>query len=321
MQLTNLTKIDRLAISFTEDLDSVRDWLDLNFSYLGVCKTEAKGGMLGFKHSLVFSYADTPVARLGYGGTSQKNRAYLDVSGVGCGLVFDWQSMDSSIAQLPEPSIRRVDIAADYYAREVTHEMVFNAYTNGEFKKTDGGRPPKMRQILPGSSDEGRTLYVGNRSSDTFFRGYEKGKKEFQGWLDSLQKKGFTDELANHTHHQNNEDLPLGDWYRCELELKSKTKDFPNDIISNRDQYFAGAYPFLARVLSSAEPKSIISQQKIAMVDLEVALQHIRKQYGSTLFTALHAMGGDIHALLDRIVGDHHNERLLDVGVMLPEQI
>lgn len=316
----NLTKIDRLAISFSEDLDAARFWLDQNFSHLGEAKATDKGGMLGFKRSIVVAYADVPVARIGYGGTSQKHRAYMDVSGVGCGMVSSWENMESRItSSLPNSVIKRVDIAADYYKKEVTHDAVYDAYVTGQFKREGSGRPPKMSQILPGDSNEGRTIYVGSRENDTFFRGYEKGKKEFQSYLALLLKKGFTDDLEGHTHRKNGEVYQLGDWYRCELELKSKSRDLPDDIISNRDQYFAGAYPYLADILPSAEPKTINTQRKLAMVELEVALQHIRTQYGSTLFTALHVMEGDITGLLERILGDHHNERLLAAGVLLPE--
>lgn len=317
-----LTKIDRLSISVQEDLNTIMSFLDSSYSHLGEAQSTAGRGMLGFKHSLTVSYSDTPVARVAFGGTSQKGKAYLDISGVGCGLVKDWGSMQSLVEGLPSPNIRRVDIAADYFANEVTHEMVYDAYQAGEFKKAGtGGKPPKMNQILPGSTDEGRTIYIGTRDSDSYFRGYEKGKKEFQDDLTAWEKKGFTIDLDEQTHKKEDVIYPLRDWYRCELEMKGKTRDIPLDVFDNRDEYFAGAYPFLSRILPHVNPKIIVPQKKIAMADLEQALQHIRTQYGSTLFTALHVYGGDIIGLMERIIGDHHNERLLASGAMIPDEV
>jgi hypothetical protein len=55
------------------------------------------------------------------------------------------------------------------------------------------------------------------------------------------------------------------------------------------------------------------------MSELDLALQHIQRQFGSTLYTALHAMDGDISALLNKIVGDKHNMRLVEAGLFLPD--
>lgn len=314
----NLTKIDRLAISFEHDISSAIAFLNQNFGHLGTLDWKTMGGMLGFKQSMTISCSGVPVARIAFGGTSQKNRAYMDVSGVGCGLVNSWENMENSITEsLPNSVIKRVDIAADYYKNEVTYENVYDAYLAGSFKRA--GRPPKMRQILPGSSDEGRTIYIGVREADTFFRGYEKGKKEFGELLLRSDIPLGQVPLSSVTHAIDGEDLYLGDWFRCELELKSKTREFPQDIITNRDSYFAGTYPYLAEILESAEPRTICSQKKLAMSELDLALQHIKRQYGSTLYTALHAMDGDISALINRIVGDKHNTRLVEAGLFLPD--
>jgi hypothetical protein len=50
---------------------------------------------------------------------------------------------------------------------------------------------------------------------------------------------------------------------------------------------------------------------------LSAALDQVRRQFGSTLFTALHAHQGDMTAVWDLIVGDKHNERLVEAGVLL----
>ena len=40
-------------------------------------------------------------------------------------------------------------------------------------------------------------------------------------------------------------------------------------------------------------------------------------QWGDTHYTALHAYNGDIGAVMDRIMGTKHSQRLLEAGVLL----
>jgi hypothetical protein len=49
---------------------------------------------------------------------------------------------------------------------------------------------------------------------------------------------------------------------------------------------------------------------------LQAALENIRHQYGSTLFTALAAYQGDVGAVWDKIIGRKHNDALVDLGVL-----
>ena len=51
--------------------------------------------------------------------------------------------------------------------------------------------------------------------------------------------------------------------------------------------------------------------------ELEAALTNCRMQWGDTLYTALHAYNGDIGAVMDRIMGTKHSQRLLEAGVLL----
>jgi hypothetical protein len=50
---------------------------------------------------------------------------------------------------------------------------------------------------------------------------------------------------------------------------------------------------------------------------LAVALENLRIQFGPTIFTALMAYGGDMTAVWDKIIGDHHNQALIEAGVLL----
>ena len=57
--------------------------------------------------------------------------------------------------------------------------------------------------------------------------------------------------------------------------------------------------------------------EREAQADLALALENVRIQYGSSLYTALMAYGGDIFAVWEKIVGDKHNQQLIEAGVLL----
>jgi DNA relaxase NicK len=108
------------------------------------------------------------------------------------------------------------------------------------------------------------------------------------------------------------------DIYRCELELKAGGSDLAWDMIERRDQYFAGAYPFCGRVLPGVEADILMRRKERApQTDLAVALENARIQFGPIFFTALHAYHGDMTAVWDKVIGDHHSEALLQAGVLL----
>jgi DNA relaxase NicK len=207
---------------------------------------------------------------------------------------------------LPALSLRRCDIALDTVGRQVTHESVVGAYRVGMFAAPGRpGRPPKCQRIESERPEDGRTVYIGSRENDKFFRGYEKGLKL------ASQSGGTLTHI---------EGVPVGDMYRCELELKAKSGALPDDLIDCRDQYFAGAYPYLQHVLHDVVPEVMVIDRRLApRINLDRMLEHIRTQYGSTLFTALTVHHGDIGAVWERICGAKHNEDLLRAGALLME--
>lgn len=52
-------------------------------------------------------------------------------------------------------------------------------------------------------------------------------------------------------------------------------------------------------------------------LDLALALEQVRTQYGSTLFTALVAHHGDLGKVMSKIMGNKHNRRLVEAGVLM----
>ena len=67
-------------------------------------------GLFGFHHSRPILLGDAPVARLDFGGESQRGWTRVDMPGKGCEFVSDWEAVDS-LEDLPSAQIRRLDIA------------------------------------------------------------------------------------------------------------------------------------------------------------------------------------------------------------------
>lgn len=261
-------------------------------------------GILGFQQASLICADDFVIGRMDYGGDSQRGWVRVDIPGKGC----KWMDLDAIelIEQLPQSEIRRLDIALTTWNGEVNHDQVVNAHSAGGF--TGNGRPPNLQQIL--NSDGGRTCNVGTREkSDKFMRCYEKGYEML------AQLGGKRPDTVTHIEGSRIQDI-----YRCEVELKASTRPIPWEVVGRRDQYFAGAYPFCSEVLPGIEVDILKGRpERDPQTSLDAALENCRVQFGPTLYTALHAFHGDIGALLEKVVGNHHCQSLLEAGVLLVE--
>lgn len=243
------------------------------------------------------------IGLMAWGGDNQRGWLNLSISGTGCEWVQNWDEAQDILELLPALNYRRADIALDTKDGSVGHDSVLQAYRSGGF--TTHGRPPKCQRIESERPEDGRTIYVGSRENDKFLRAYEKGRQ--------LAATIRTPGVLTHV-----DGVPVEDLYRLELEIKAKSGDLPMDLIDRRDQYFAGAYPYLQHVMSDVQPEIMVIDRKLApTLSMEAALEHIRTQYGSTLFTALVAHHGDIGAVWEKVCGREHNKDLVRAGVLL----
>ena len=257
-------------------------------------------GAMGFQQASNVIFADMPVARMDFGGESQRGWVRVTMPGKGCGWVQDWSAMQS-IEELPAAELRRLDIALTTWSGEVGHDMIVDAHTRGRFGT--GGRNPDLQQITNSNPIAGRTCYIGKRTSDRFLRAYEKG-------FEKNAKAG-----GNLTHIDG---YPIEGIYRTELELKAGNTDLPWSLIERSDEYFAGSYPFCAELLPGIDADVLQRRpEREPQTELAVVLENIRIQYGSSIYTALHAHRGDITAVWDKIIGKDHNQNLLEAGVLL----
>ncbi|KVC54843.1 hypothetical protein WI72_17070 [Burkholderia ubonensis] len=276
---------------------------------------------------------ETDCARVGMamtGGEGVKGWSMFSLSGAGCSWVGDWgRAMDVCTDQLASFELKRVDIALDRFDGSHWHE-VDEAWKAGEFSPPGGGKKPKAKPIDSRRPEDGRTYYVGNRESAKFYRGYEKGMQILGPQIAAAQLRdpeGF--DVADYLFQ---EDVRLDsssgepracmfelrDWWRDEVEFKPVNNPLPLDLVEQRDEYFAGAFPYLGRVLPSVEGHPLVTRrERLPQLELAKVLDIIKHQFGNTLFTALHAYRGDINAVWDKVVGRKHNKALVEAGVLL----
>lgn len=265
---------------------------------------DPRHGRRGYESGWSLAVDGMVVGQVDAGGAHQRGWASVQVSGKGCSWVIDWRCVQDSLHDI-DAEARRVDIALDTFRGEVTHDAVVAAHAEGRF--TNRGRKPNVRRIENWPREQGWTVEIGKRTSGVFFRGYEKGFEQ----ANRLAAPGQVIEKID--------GVPVRDWYRCELELKAADGPLPLDLIERRDEYFAGAYPFLRDLVDSQPFQLSQPRERGPQQDLSAYLACIRAQYGRGLFTALVAHRGDIGAVWSKIVGTEHSRSLIEAGVLLVE--
>lgn len=262
-------------------------------------------GRDGWEKRQEIMLVDIRLGAIDYGGQSQRDWVRVDMSGTGCEWIQDLEKVSSLGSVLDGFELKRVDIALTTFKGEITDSMIAQAHADGLFSGL--GRPPAMRSILSSDERAGKTRYIGSREkSDKFLRCYEKGFemiKNVPEWL----KRGTTELNGN----------KVDEIYRVELELKAENKEIPTEVLVKRDEYFAGAYPFLALMLPGVQHLKITKlPDEKPLSDLAAKLAHCKSAYGSTIFTAMEFYKGDADKVLKMIIGSDHSRKLVDSGVL-----
>lgn len=202
-----------------------------------------------------------------YGGASQKGKITVFASGVYSERFYDF-IFNSGLVY----SLVRCDIALDFNSAGAWLDN-FNCLDliGSEFslKKLFVGPPDSER-----SDDvlDGRTFYLGSRTSPSFLRLYEKGKKD-------------------------NPYFP--NWVRLELEFKPKNQEARLFYARATKLEVLAASSFVAKVFSRTfevgdvpcSPGTVRS-----LPSYERTLLHLFKQYGNFFEVGLSKHGGDFNA-------------------------
>ena len=304
--MTPKTTIDWLTFRCRNDRHSV---LDALLPVFGRCADllsissalEPKDGWK-FADEILLG-GDISLGRIDWGGESQRGWVRVILTGEGCAWVQDWKAAAGLEHVLIGAEIRRVDIALTTYAGEVSHKKVVKAFEDGEF--TNGGRPPVMRTIVSSDERAGKTCYIGKRENAKFLRCYEKGFELIKDYREGKDR-------VTHIGADRIEDI-----YRVEVELKAVEKFIPFFTLLQRDDVFAGAYPFCAKLLGMVEGIKLQTLPDFKPVaTLDKALENCRISYGNILRTALEALDGDKLAVMERIIGITRSDTLVRAGIL-----
>lgn len=252
-------KIDWLNCTFpapTLSLKGVLDFLSTCMGNRPVGSLE-RGGLFGFEtRNAIYIYIGGVTAEIGslaYGGEQQNGRWLLQLSGKGCAMVTDWDSLANFLEEL-NVTYTRVDLAVDFMDGRFTVDHCVSAHREGRF--TSLGRTPGTSCAGDWlDAIKGRTLYVGKAANGKSLRCYEKGKQ-----LGDLESP----------------------WVRYEVQLGNRDRVIPLDVLISPDKYFAGAYPFLQELIDSA-PEKIATCRTEGETTLAFLLYHLKRSYGKVI--------------------------------------
>lgn len=265
-------------------------------------------GRDGWQYGKDLMMVDVRLGTIDYGGDAQRDWVRVNLTGTGCEWVQDWFAFRGLGEVLKSAEVRRADIALTTYKGEVTDAMIVQAKADGRF--TTSGRAPDMRSIVSDNPRAGKTRYIGSRAkSDKMLRCYEKGFEMIKD-LPEVERNKIT---------KIGED-DIESIYRVELELKAVTKYIPWSVFTDRDEVFAGAYPFCSDLLPGVHHRVLQTLPDFKpRSDLQAMLANCKASYGPTIFTAMTFYNGDAAKVLAMIMGTDHARGLVESGVLTIE--
>lgn len=264
---------DGSAISHTELIRTLSRVMDRPVRGLG------SHGRFGFTERLDLEAGvgsrHVSIGCIAFGGDAQRGRVMLQLTGSGCGLVEDWDALQAVLDDIGA-KLTRLDLAVDFLAGEVKVDQVVEWYRDGGFS-CGGNRPGCAVAGDWINGEAGRTFYVGRAANGKLLRAYEKGLQLGQ---------------------------PESEWVRLEVQFGSRDRVIPLRALTDRDAFFAGAYPCLQALVETAAER-IPTDQAQAVATMGHMLHHLRRCYGRVLDTALSSFGWDVSELVEsvRVVG------------------
>lgn len=203
-----------------------------------------------------------------WGGKAQRGTAHIEITGMGCAQILDWQKVELWGVE-HHARITRIDLAHDdLEGAQCNIDRTLEWHETGGFNC--GGRNAKVK--LAGDwhdRTDGRTIYIGTRGNK-MLRCYEKGKQ-----LDD----------------------PESPWFRVELELRNKNRLLPWDMLTRPGQYLAGAYPCLAFL--SIEQSKLRTTQKATVISLDCMTDNAARLSGKAINVLMQLHREDANTVVD----------------------
>lgn len=312
--MDSVTQLDWASFRTKAQTADVMDSLQTCFSVPQYVRYKGTGkGWNGYAESRRIEYMGKPVGLVAFGGEHMRDWTQVNLTGdcmehLGSDAAESLTCLYEDLSAQP----KRTDIALTTMDGSVSIKTVEDEWHKGGF--TSGGRRPKLRSVASSTITDGQTRYIGDRTAPKFCRAYEKGYELANQF--ALQLRHQTGERID-VDGMKIDDVPIEDIFRVEVEFKPEPELCPLDILVNRDHYFAGAYPYLAKLVISNPQTFRLTAPRLGALTMERALAECRRQYGDALFTALMLHHGDITAVWDKIVGFKHSQSLIEAGVLL----
>lgn len=261
---------------------------------------------------------DEVIGWIDYGGESQRGWSRWDMSGEGCSWIScgGWRHLVDSLPSIGA-ELRRVDVALDFFEGEVLHDDVLSAYDRGLFKKPHVGRSPKLKKVETSCPTDGRTIYIGARTSSRFIRCYEKG---WERLAKSKVPESFKT-ASNRFYFRRNTPSSPADYYRLEVELKAVDGFLiPLDILTNPDSFFAGAAPYFESLVESAPSRLVQPPSDFLKVQtLQSSMLHCSRAYGGLLRSLLELYGDSVESrvlIFDALCSQNPADSLVRAGCL-----
>lgn len=236
-------------------------------------------GKFGYRRSWDMYFNGNVIGAVAAG--AKNHGCYVSFTGTGCTLI-DFKKLHEKITHLPMINITRCDLALDDYQGKYSIDFFETAWENEQFKNPNGGPNPVCGIVRSGGQrvrgvttfKGGSTFYVGSREVGKLFRAYEKGRQ-----------------LGD----------PDSPWVRAEVELHSKYREIPLDIMLDPDSYFVGAYPVCEGLEVDAEPTRIKTLKKKVAITYERSVASAKRTYGA-LVNLMRERGLDDSAIVAELI-------------------
>ena len=303
--------------------------LGLQILWPDMISSSSKAGMRGFPKCRALYVGDVQFGLLGYG--AKHGRCSVSLTGVACKTITTVQQFEilRELMDVLEGRLTRVDLCFDFYKGEVTFDYALFALERGDFKSPKANKAPETRIVsTSGAFGEnlGRTLYIGPRKGEKYGRVYEKGLEVFAKMPEEFRIASTEREMAiNEAKGQDGGDVKVrtiaDDWLRLEVEFKRVDSDrpIPLEIILDRDNFFAGAFPFYAWARGQGDGKGRSRLKSDAVVSHGKLMMSHRAAYGNHVHTLL-SIGFTPVEVCNLLSTGKHNQKLLKAGLVAEGQ-
>ncbi|GAB1110733.1 MAG: hypothetical protein SwBeaMacB_13800 [Shewanella algae] len=213
-----------------------------------------------------------------FGGN--KDTVYFQISGKGCKYVFnhtDRYRLHHWLNFFGVKQFTRIDLFYDDFDGNYSCKHAEIAYNDNAFRRRNGGPNPDIdpQTRRNGNKIKGEIVRIGSRSSDVFWRVYNKALEQSYD----------------------------GVWYRSEVELKRCSID----CLLSPAKTFAGLCDYAASVnLDADDAKTLVFKQKRkTAIELQSQLKWIQRQCGRAIYDLVEDWELSAEETLICLVGDH----------------